>query len=263
MDDILAETTAQETTDLNTTQQMYAEAARAIESAKRITAFTGAGISVESGIPPFRGEGGLWQKYDPVFIEIGYFHQHQKRSWELIKEVFYDFFGEAEPNAAHEALAELEQRGLLQAIITQNIDNLHQAAGSKEVHEFHGTSQYLECVSCSRRYHVSEVDLIDLPPLCTACGSLLKPAFVFFGEDIPEPARSKSFAEAQLSDLFILIGTTGEIMPAGAIPHLAKQHGARIIEVNPQTSSYTTAITDIFLQEVATVAMLRLLDALR
>lgn len=241
---------------------MYIRAANAIKSAGRVTAFTGAGISVESGIPPFRGDDGLWSKYDPIFLQTEYFHQHQKESWELIKEIFYDFFGQAKPNAAHKALAIMERRALLHSIITQNIDNLHQEAGSKEVYEFHGTSKYLECVNCSKKHHVSEVNLTDLPPHCPECGGLLKPAFVFFGEDIPEPARSRSFAETEASDLFILIGTTGEIMPACVIPYLAKENGAYIIEINPQPSNYTEKITDIFLPEAATKAMSRLLDAL-
>ncbi len=106
------------------------------------------------------------------------------------------------------------------------------------------------------------MDLERLPPQCVACGDVLRPAFVFFGEEIPEPARANSFREAEASDLFLLIGTTGEIMPACTIPFLAKEHGATIIEVNPNESNYTATITDIFLQEVATEAMRCLLDAL-
>jgi len=241
---------------------MYRQAANAIKNAERITAFTGAGISVESGIPPFRGKDGLWSKYDPVFLQTQYFNRHPEKSWRLIKEIFYDFFGQAKPNAAHKALAEMEKRGLVHAVITQNIDNLHQEAGSRRVIEFHGTSRILVCVDCSKRYPVSETSLTDLPPLCPACRGLLKPDFVFFGESIPEPARSDSFGEAQASDLFLLIGTTGEIIPAAIIPFLAKEQGARIIEINPHPSNYTHEITDIFLQEVATKAVSRLLDAL-
>jgi NAD-dependent deacetylase len=242
---------------------MYAKAANAIRKARRVIAFTGAGISVESGIPPFRGEGGLWRKYDPVFLEIGYFEQHSLRSWRLIKEIFYDYFGKARPNAAHLALAAMEQGGKLQAVITQNIDNLHQQAGSKDVCEFHGNSRELVCVNCTRRYRVAEIDLSDLPPLCRGCGGLLKPAFVFFGEPIPSQAMTRSLFEAQSSDLFLVIGTTGEIMPASSIPLMAKRNGACIVEINPHRSNYTGQITDIFLQEAATTAVGRLLDALR
>ncbi|MBN2519655.1 MAG: NAD-dependent protein deacylase, partial [Bacteroidales bacterium] len=139
------------------------EAANLIRHSSRTVAFTGAGISVESGIPPFRGENGLWSKYDPVFLDINYFHQYPEKSWPLIKEIFYDFFGEAKPNAAHYALAEMEQKNLLHSLITQNIDNLHQIAGSKQVYEFHGNSRNLICQKCLTYYTVQEIDLSNLP----------------------------------------------------------------------------------------------------
>ena len=242
---------------------MYKRAAKAIKDANRAVAFTGAGISVESGIPPFRGEDGLWSKYDPTFLNIAYFSQRPKESWILIKEIFYDFFGQAKPNAAHYALAALEQNGLIQATITQNIDNLHHEAGSKTVYEFHGTSQYLVCSTCRNRYHVSEINLNELPPLCKSCGHVLRPDFVFFGEPIPSDANTASFHEAEVADVFLLIGTTGEIMPASMIPHAAKRHGAIIIEVNPKESNYSRSITDVFIRAKATEAMARLAQELQ
>ena len=124
------------------------QAAELIKNSEHTTAFTGAGISVESGIPPFRGENGLWSKIDPIFLDMSYFFKHPDKSWQKIKEIFYDSFAQAEPNAAHYALAELDQRGLLHAIITQNIDNLHQRAGSKNVIEYHGTTKSLTCTNC-------------------------------------------------------------------------------------------------------------------
>ena len=241
---------------------VYTKAAEMVKRSGRITAFTGAGISVESGIPPFRGDGGLWSKYDPALLDINYFRAHPEKSWPVIKEIFYDFFGRAKPNAAHRALAELESKGMVQTIITQNIDNLHQAAGSKEVHEFHGNSQYLICESCAGRYHVSEVNLDEMPPCCRQCGGLLKPDFVFFGETIPQGAYARSVREAQLSDLFILIGTTGEVVPASMIPPLAKSQGASIIEINIDPSNYTDRISDLFIQAKATDGMTGLMDAL-
>ncbi len=241
---------------------MYTKAAAAIKKAGRVAAFTGAGISVESGIPPFRGENGLWTQYDPVFIEINYFHRHRLESWRLIREIFYDFFGKAEPNAAHKALAVMEQKGLLHAVITQNIDNLHQAAGSKVVHEFHGTASILACLKCRAKYPVSEIVWEELPPVCPGCGNSLKPDFVFFGEPIPEPANSNSIREAEISEVLILIGTSGEVMPAARIPYLAKQKGAVIIEVNIEPTIYTGKLTDIFLPGKATEVMKRLLEML-
>lgn len=226
-----------------------------ILDADRIVAFTGAGISVESGIPPFRGKDGLWSKYDPQFLDIYYFHHHPVESWKLIKEIFYDFFGKAKPNDAHYALANLEKAGLLQAIITQNIDNLHHAAGSKTIYEFHGNSQRLVCTHCNTYYQINEISLKSLPPYCPHCKSVLKPDFIFFGEAIPEPANSNSFAETEKADLLILIGTTGEIMPASMIPDLARKAGAKILEINVEPSAYTGRITDLFIQKKATQAM--------
>lgn len=237
------------------------QAARMILKAHRSVAFTGAGISVESGIPPFRGANGLWSKYNPEFLDISFFHRHPLESWRLIKEIFYDFFGKAKPNLAHYALAELEKKGLLQAVITQNIDNLHQEAGSKTVYEFHGNSRRLVCTRCHATRDVRETDLDVLPPRCSDCGAILKPDFIFFGEAIPEPANSLSFAEAEKADLFILIGTTGEIMPASMIPDLAKQAGAKIIEINIEPSNYTHRITDLFIRGKATQAMSEILSA--
>jgi NAD-dependent deacetylase len=241
---------------------MYKKAAQIIKNAKRVTAFTGAGISVESGIPPFRGDNGLWDKYNPVFLDIGYFTHHPKESWKLIKEIFYDFFGQAEANDAHYSLAKMEKAGFLQATITQNIDNLHQEAGAQNVYEFHGTSKTLACVNCGKKVEATEVDLNNLPPTCPSCGKVLKPDFVFFGEPISEPANTLSFQEAVISDVFLLIGTTGEIMPASMIPQIAKKNGATIIEVNIRESNYTHQITNIFIRDRATAAMNRLVEEL-
>ena len=242
---------------------MYNKAVEYIKSANRVTAFTGAGVSVESGIPPFRGENGLWNKYNPVFLDIEYFQKNPEDSWKLIKEIFYDFFGQAKPNAAHFALAEMEKMGLLHSIITQNIDNLHQNAGSKEVYEFHGNSRYLICTNCSKSYLAKNIDLSSLPPKCENCETVLKPNFIFFGEPIPEPACANSFTETKNADVFILIGTTGEIMPASLIPYEAKKNNKKIIEINIQSSNYTNTITDIFLKGKATEVMQKLLETIK
>ncbi len=243
---------------------MFQEAAQAIQSANRVCVFTGAGISVESGIPPFRGKNGLWNKYDPTFIEINYFLSNPEESWKLIKKIFYDFFGAASPNSAHYAIAELEESGLVSSIITQNIDNLHQQAGSRRIYEFHGTASNMVCLDCQSKFPASQIDLTKLPPECPECTKgTIKPDFIFFGEGIPEPASSLSFKEAELSDLFIVIGTTGEVMPACMIPSMAKQNGATIIEINPTPSNFTHKITDIFLQGPATQMMEGILSELK
>ena len=238
---------------------MYHKAAALIRAAKRVCAFTGAGISVESGIPPFRGPGGLWNKYDPKFIEIDYFNEHNQQSWTLIKEIFYDFFGQAEPNAAHLVLAGLEAKNLISTVITQNIDNLHQKAGSKNVLEFHGTASRMICLDCHHTFSADNIDLTRLPPECPDCViGRLKPDFIFFGEGIPEPACSLSFKEAEIADVFIVIGTTGEVMPACMIPANASRNGASSIEVNVSPSRFTESVTDIFLQGKASEVMTRL-----
>jgi NAD-dependent deacetylase len=239
------------------------EAATLIHHSKYLIAFTGAGISVESGIPPFRGENGIWSKYDPKTLELGFFHAHPEESWEVIKELFYDFFGEAKANKAHEVLAELEEIGKLKGIVTQNIDNLHQQAGNKMVHEFHGNSHQLVCTACYKYYPAEEKLLGKLPPYCQSCEGLLKPDFIFFGEGIPPMAYENSVNAANKADVVIVIGSTGEVMPAAQIPYLAKENGAKIIEINTEPTKFTNIITDVFLQGKATEMMDRLSKSLK
>lgn len=238
-------------------------AAELIKSSKHTTVFTGAGISVESGIPPFRGEGGLWGKYDPELLDIGYFRRHPDKSWAVIKEIFYDFFGKAEPNDAHLGVAQLEKMGYVKAVITQNVDNLHQEAGSKNVFEFHGTSRTLSCMVCGTPYDVRRKSLKVIPPRCSGCMGVLKPDFIFFGEGIPKEASLPSFYEAQVADVFIVIGTTGEVMPACQIPVEASQRGAKVIEINLDPSNFTYGVTNIFLQGKATEIMNKLVEAVK
>lgn len=228
--------------------QQVKKAADILRSSKQTTAFTGSGISVESGIPSFRGGDGIWSKYDPQVLDLNYFYANPKASWHVIKEIFYDYFGVAKYNRAHEVLAQMEQAGLLAAVITQNIDNLHQEAGNTKVYEFHGNSKKLVCTACDHHFNVSE-DIFDhIPPRCEKCKGLIKPDFIFFGEAIPQDAYQISVELAKGSDVFLVIGTTGEVMPANHIPVLAKQNGAKIIEVNPEHSKFTYNITDIYLQ---------------
>lgn len=239
---------------------MYKEAAEMILSARRCVAFTGAGISVESGIPPFRGENGLWNKYDPMTFDIQYFTQNPAQSWAAVRDIFYELFGQVLPNAAHYALAEMEARGLLKAVITQNVDNLHKDAGSRVVHEFHGSLKRIICPGCQKTFPAQQVDMNSLPPCCENCGRVLKPDVIFFGEAIPEPAGTLSFDEAAKADCMILIGTTGTVAPANTIPSLAKKQRAGIIEINTVPSEYTASITDVFLQDKATIAMEKLME---
>ncbi len=238
------------------------EAARLIKQSKYTIAFTGAGISVESGIPPFRGEAGLWNKYNPEVLDLGYYLSNQERCWKYIREIFYDFFADAEPNKAHLVLSKMEGKGLLKSVVTQNIDNLHYEAGNKVVHEFHGNSKKLKCLKCGRVYSASDFDLRDIPPKCKDDGEVLKPDFVFFGEGIPPKAYSNSFADAEKAEVCLIVGSTGEVAPASYVPRTAKQNGATIIEVNPEESMFTSQITDIRLKGKACEVMSQLGDAL-
>lgn len=241
-----------------TKENLYKRASELIQNAKHVSAFTGAGISVESGVPPFRGEDGLWSKYDPTLFDITFFKNKPRKSWKLIKEIFFETFQDVQPNEAHQVLAKMEEEGLLDAVITQNIDNLHQEAGSKKVFEFHGNSRRLICLSCDYECKINQGTLKDIPPTCPQCGKILKPDFVFFGEQIPQEAKANSFKEAEIAEVFILIGTTGEVMPASMIPNIASSNGAHIIEINIRKSNYTDRITDIFLQGKATEEMKKL-----
>ena len=231
------------------------EAAKRIRNSKRLVAFTGAGISVASGIPPFRGPDGLWSKYDPSCFDIDYFLAHPKESWKLIKEIFYGFLEDIKPNPAHYALAKLNC-----PVITQNIDNLHQVAGSKDVVEYHGTAETLVCLNCGKRFKRGEIDFEKDVPTCPECNGLLKPDFVFFKEPIPKKAFDRSIELAKECDTMLVIGTTGEIMPASRIPYIAKMDGAFIIEVNINPSNYTYEITDIFLQGKAEEVLPKLVE---
>jgi NAD-dependent deacetylase len=227
-----------------TTLSAIRDAAALIRNARSLTAFTGAGISVESGIPPFRGPGGLWGKYDPRTLEIDYFLASPARAWPVIKEIFYDNFGQARPNRAHEVLAAWEARGLLHALVTQNIDNLHYIAGNRNIAEFHGNSRKLLCLACGKKVDAGPELLRALPPHCP-CGGVYKPDFIFFGEGIPRDAYERSEQAARRSDVMIVVGSTGEVYPAAMVPRWAKEAGATIIEVNPGTSAFTDSITDI------------------
>jgi NAD-dependent deacetylase len=245
---------------------MHAEilkAAALLKRAKYVVVMTGAGISVESGIPSFRGEEGIWKRYDPIVLDLDYFFKHPQASWAAIKTLFYDFFGEARANPAHVALAELERAGIVKSIITQNIDNLHTEAGSKQVYEYHGNTRTLSCTVCHRIYSREQVDLTAPIPRCPKDHGILKPNFVFFGEGIPEREAVLAHQEACRCDVMLIIGTTGEVRPACNLPRIAKQNHAKIIEINIENSLYTLEkVSDIFLQGKATTMMQALKHAI-
>ncbi len=247
-------------------EETVVEAARLIKESKHAIAFTGAGISLESGVPTFRGSGSsIWSKYDPNDIEIGRFMSNPKRSWATIRACFYDFMKDKDirPNKAHVVLADLEKEGLVKTIITQNIDALHQMAGATKVIEFHGTTATVSCTKCGKTYKSGDVDLSAEVPSCPGCGGLLKPDFVFFGEGIPEKAYSESFEHARQADVCIVVGTSAQVMPAGMIPVLVHRHGGKVIEINPVESAFTKDYTDVFIPTGAVDAFTQLEKALK
>ncbi len=251
---------------MSSIDESIAEAARLIKKSKHAIAFTGAGISLESGVPTFRGSGSsIWSKYDPDDIEIGRFLSNPKKSWNTIRACFYDFMKDKDirPNKAHIVLANLEREGVVKTIVTQNIDALHQKAGATDVIEFHGTTATISCTKCGMTYKSEGVDLSADIPSCPQCGGLLKPDFVFFGEGIPEKAYTASFEHARTADLCIVVGTSAQVMPAGMIPVIVHQHGGKVIEVNPAESAFTKDYTDVFIHAEAVDAFTQLEEALK
>ena len=237
-------------------------AARVLAEANMAVALTGAGISVESGIPPFRGKGGLWEKFDPmIFAHIDAFRRDPDTVWKRLLKALGETLVKARPNKAHQGLAELERHGCLRAVITQNVDGLHQAAGSREVIEFHGSMASHRCLDCERGVPTEAIDFTRLPPRC-ACGGVLRPEIVFFGEAIPFAALQSSERFARMCDAMLVVGTSATVEPAASIPHIAKQHGACIIEINPDPTPLTRTISDISLMGPAGAMVSELVAAL-
>lgn len=223
-------------------------AAKIVKDSLSTIALTGAGVSVESGIPDFRSAGGLWSRYNPEeYAHIDGFRRNPRKIWNMIFELI-DMTKNSLPNPAHTALAQLEKMGLLKAIITQNIDNLHQRAGSINVLEFHGNAHHLECIYCSFSSPAEEFEIVNEPPLCKSCGQILKPSVIFFGEMIPHNALIESQNLAGDAKAVLVIGTSAVVYPASSIPYIAKSAGAHVIEFNLERTVITPTATDIFIE---------------
>lgn len=207
-----------------------------IADAAHMVAFTGAGISAESGIPTYRGDDGLWNKYDPdKFANITHFHADPAYYWNFFREIRYPVISKASPNQAHYALARLEEKGVLKAVITQNIDGLHQVAGSRNVLELHGNTRRIVCLACGDALGMDDVfDMLgdQLPPLCPACGGTLKPDVVFFGESLPSDVLDAAVQQINTCDLLVVIGSSLVVQPAAALPVMAKGNGAKVVIIN-------------------------------
>jgi NAD-dependent deacetylase len=227
------------------------QAARLILESEYLIALVGAGLSVESGIPPFRGPGGLWTRYGaPPMLAYREFVRDPKRWWEtrLLDEeepgnpvhelkVAVD---RAVPNDGHYALVRLEQLGILKHTITQNVDNLHRRSGSVALTEIHGNRTWLRCVGCEARRPRQGFSMAALPPRCPECGGILKLDTVMFGEPIPTAVLQACCEQAERCDCMLLIGTSGVVNPAAQLPGLARECGAMLVEINPQQTALTT-----------------------
>ena len=193
---------------------------------------TGAGISTESGIPDFRSPEGIWARYDPYEVaHIDAVRRDPARVWEFFA-LRLDVLAQAEPNDGHRALAELEERGLIRAVVTQNIDGLHQRAGSREVVEVHGSLREAECMHCGTRVPMAEaVERLPLPE-CPECGELLKPGVVMFGELLPAGAIERAQGLAREAELLLVVGSSLEVHPVAALPGETLAAGGALVIVN-------------------------------
>jgi NAD-dependent deacetylase len=226
------------------TDEEIATAAQLVLRAKYPIALTGAGMSVESGIPPFRGPGGLWTKYgEPPMNGFQIFMQNPKKAWEERESKRNDELFKplqvAKPNPGHHALAELEQLGVLKFVITQNVDDLHKQAGQKSLAEIHGNWKLIRCLDCVARFKHSELTIKELPPKCPKCGGLLKNDTVSFGEPIPTDVLMQCQHHAAQSDLVIVAGTSATVYPAAGFALEVKERGGILIEINLYDSEIT------------------------
>jgi NAD-dependent deacetylase len=223
-----------------TLERQIEQTARLIADAKRVIVFTGAGVSTESGIPDFRGAGGLWSRYDPEDFTIERFLSDRSvrvKHWQLLTGNEF-IVADAAPNPGHYAITELQAMGKLCGVITQNVDGLHQKAGVPErmVFELHGDLSHAKCLGCGRRYPMQEVKHwlrsgVE-EPQCPACGGMLKPDAVFFGEQLPYEALMESERLSKSCDLCLVLGSTLLVYPAASMPVYALQAGARLVIIN-------------------------------
>lgn len=210
-----------------------------LTNAQNVVAFTGAGVSAESGVPTFRGNEGLWKKFKPEELaNLDAFMSNPDLVWEWYSQRKRIIAG-ITPNPGHVALAMMEQVFPRFAVITQNIDNLHRRAGSKRVIELHGNIERNYCMNCGTRYQNDDVLNYTAAPRCAKCNGLIRPDVVWFGEMLPEDEWEQSVHAAEGADVLFSIGTSGVVYPAASIPLVAKLQGAYIVEINPQPTPLT------------------------
>lgn len=228
-----------------------------IKEAKRIAAFTGAGVSTESGISDFRSFGGVWDRYRIVtFQEFLSSRDARAEYWSMKKELFLEMKN-AKPNKSHLVLAELEKTGKLDCLITQNIDGLHQDAGSTNVIELHGTNRKAICVKCGKWWLIEEIQVIlesgNLDPRCDICDGFIKPATISFGQPMPEKEMLNAYECAARCDLFLMAGSSLQVEPAASIPREAYRAGARLIFINHTDTPYDRLASILFRENTGEV----------
>lgn len=214
----------------------YDTIARWLKEATFAVAFTGAGISTESGIPDFRSPGGVWAKSQPVYYNEFLTSATARYEYWRQKAVSHEDFATSQPNAGHQALGKWENEGRLQAVVTQNIDGLHQDAGSQDVIELHGTARYIACLECAKRYDadplVRQFLETDQVPGCPECDGIMKHATISFGQSLDPDVLERAVELSSNADLFLAMGSSLVVHPAAGLPPLAKQNGARLVIIN-------------------------------
>lgn len=238
-----------------------------VMNASRAVAFTGAGVSTESGIPDYRSPGtGMWERIDPSVVSLDGFYRDPAKYYHYALEM-YPIRSKAEPNNAHRLLAELEAKGLIQGVITQNVDGLHQRAGSEKVYELHGSLREAECLNCGAIFPmegvVERAKGGEMPPLCEKCGGrFLKPRAVFFGEALPQDIWQQAMALVEECDLFIVLGSSLQVSPANALPNVALRSGGKLIIINLLPTPYDSEAVILINERAGEFASLAL-EALR
>ena len=224
-----------------------------IKESNRIVVFTGAGISSESGIPTYRGTNGLWSKYDPnIYANIKVFLQDPTYYWYYFKDERYPIIKKAKPNINHYSIVKLEKKGKLNCVITQNIDGLHQMAGSSNVIELHGNTRIITCLKCNKKFSIDEIFPLlqkEIPPFCS-CGGQLKTNTVLFGEPLPSKALLEAEKASKNCDLFLVLGSSLVVYPAANLPVIAKNNDSFLVIINFDATPLDE-IADLVINDIA------------
>lgn len=245
-------------------QELIEQAAGLLAKALHVVVFTGAGVSKESGLPTFRdAQEGLWARYDPEELaSLEGFRRNPELVWTWYQHR-RTLYGDVKPNPGHHAIVELEAEVPRLVVVTQNVDGLHRRAGSSDIIELHGNIYRFKCLDEGRRLALEDLEEIEqVPPRCPHCGSLVRPDVVWFGELLPAHALDRAIQESRQCDVMLVVGTSAIVQPAALLPYEAANHGASIIEVNPNPSG-ATRIADVVLRGPSGELLPQVVDELR